>query len=60
MGEKRTYNFKLLVQIITTPFPTLSYAARHILGLLQLLHEKREKKSHSFQVQRNMIRYLKN
>jgi hypothetical protein len=43
MGEKRAYNFRLLVQIITTPFPTLSYGARHIMGLLELLHEKREK-----------------
>jgi hypothetical protein len=47
MGEKRTYNFRLLVRIITTPFPTLSCAARHILGLLGLLHEKKRENSHS-------------
>jgi hypothetical protein len=47
MEEKRTYNFRLLVRIITTPFPTLSCAARHILGLLGLLHEKKRENSHS-------------
>jgi hypothetical protein len=43
-GEKGTYN--LLVRIISTPFPPLSYATMHILVLLELLHEK-EKNSHS-------------
>jgi hypothetical protein len=38
---QKTYNFRFLVQIMTAPFPLFSYVARHILGLLGLLHEKK-------------------
>jgi hypothetical protein len=41
MGERGTYNFRLLVRIITTPFPLLSCAAR-------LLTVKFRQPSHEF------------